>query len=54
MFQVKGRNKIGDIESIILDDKKITDVVLYANKYFSEVISIKNIGIDKDKTEENN
>ncbi len=52
MFQVKGRNKIGDIESIILDDKKISDVIIYARKYFSEVISIKNISIDTDKSEE--
>jgi hypothetical protein len=45
MFQIQGKNKIGDFESIILDEKNKSDVLSYAEKYFLEIFSIKNINL---------
>ncbi|MFH0975230.1 MAG: hypothetical protein V1874_05545 [Spirochaetota bacterium] len=43
MYQIQGKNKIGDFESIVLDEKNLSEAVIYAKKYFLEIISIRNI-----------
>ena len=52
MFQLKGKNKMGDIESIILDEKNMSEAVVYAKKYFIEVLSIKKINLNEGKQPE--
>jgi len=52
MFQIQGKNKIGDFESIILDEKNKSDVLSYANKYFIEIFSIKDVNLKEDSLSE--
>lgn len=49
MFQVIGKNKMGYLESLILDGKNMSDAMIYANKYFTEVLSVKNINLNNSK-----
>lgn len=53
MYQIQGRNKIGDFESIILDEKDMNLAVVYAKKYFREILSIKNVNLKEEKLNEN-
>lgn len=48
MFEVKGKNRMGMFESIVLDEKGIPEAMLYANKYFKEVFSIRSFKIPYD------
>ena len=52
MFQIQGMNKIGDFESIILDEKNMSEVVIYAKKYFLEIFSIKNVSLKDERLSE--
>jgi hypothetical protein len=52
MYQVQGKNKIGDFESIILDGKNKSEVIIYAKKYFQEIFSIKNVKLKEEKLSE--
>ncbi|MBN2402376.1 MAG: hypothetical protein JXN64_08240 [Spirochaetes bacterium] len=49
MFQIQGKNKVGDFESIVLDEKNMSEVVTYAKNNFKEIFSIKNINLTEEK-----